>query len=107
MIKSYTPEWYKRRAQLVESLGISNLEAAGMLRRINNVEARVAMLKDKKCGVLCKQTCLPCQAPAMKNGRCRIHGGLCKGPTTPEGKAKCRSTLKQYAHLKDTGQKLS
>ena len=29
----------------------------------------------------------PCQCPAMKNGRCRLHGGLSTGPRTPEGKA--------------------
>jgi hypothetical protein len=26
-----------------------------------------------------------CQAPAMKNGRCRMHGGKSTGPRTPEG----------------------
>ncbi len=27
-----------------------------------------------------------CQAKALKNGRCRNHGGLCTGPKTAEGK---------------------
>jgi hypothetical protein len=27
----------------------------------------------------------PCLSPAMRNGRCRIHGGLSTGPRTPEG----------------------
>ena len=26
-----------------------------------------------------------CKAPAMKNGRCRLHGGKSTGPRTPEG----------------------
>ena len=30
----------------------------------------------------------PCRQPAMKNGRCRLHGGKCTGPKTPEGKRK-------------------
>src|SRR5271165_2683832 len=30
----------------------------------------------------------PCRAPAMANGRCRMHGGNCTGPRTPEGKAR-------------------
>src|SRR5208337_1817895 len=30
----------------------------------------------------------PCRAPAMANGRCRMHGGKCTGPRTPEGKAR-------------------
>jgi hypothetical protein len=29
----------------------------------------------------------PCCAPAMANGRCRLHGGKCTGPRTPQGKA--------------------
>jgi len=28
----------------------------------------------------------PCRQPAMKNGRCRLHGGLSTGPKTEEGK---------------------
>ena len=27
----------------------------------------------------------PCKGPAMKNGRCRMHGGKSTGPRTPEG----------------------
>jgi hypothetical protein len=27
----------------------------------------------------------PCQCPAMRNGRCRLHGGLSTGPRTAEG----------------------
>jgi hypothetical protein len=30
----------------------------------------------------------PCRAPAMKNGRCRLHGGKATGPRTPEGLAR-------------------
>jgi len=28
--------------------------------------------------------------PAMKNGRCRLHGGLSMGPRTPEGLERSR-----------------
>ena len=31
-----------------------------------------------------------CRCPAMKNGRCRLHGGLSTGPRTPEGRARIR-----------------
>lgn len=31
---------------------------------------------------------LPCRQPAMKNGRCRMHGGKSTGPKTEEGKNK-------------------
>lgn len=33
-----------------------------------------------KCGAKTKGTGLPCEAPALANGRCRVHGGL-----TPKG----------------------
>ena len=28
-----------------------------------------------RCGAHCRTTGQPCKAPAMKNGRCRMHGG--------------------------------
>jgi hypothetical protein len=31
-----------------------------------------------------------CASPAMKNGRCRMHGGLSTGPRTPEGLDRAR-----------------
>ncbi len=31
-----------------------------------------------------------CQAPAMPNGRCRMHGGASTGPRTPEGLKRMR-----------------
>ncbi len=31
-----------------------------------------------------------CQQPAMKNGRCRFHGGKSTGPRTPEGLERSR-----------------
>ena len=38
----------------------------------------------------------PCIATALRNGRCRIHGGLSTGAKTPEGKAKSLAKLKQF-----------
>ncbi len=35
-----------------------------------------------------KRTRLPCRAPAMPNGRCRMHGGASTGPRTAEGVAR-------------------
>jgi len=32
----------------------------------------------------------PCRQPAMKNGRCRLHGGKCTGPKTAAGLEKIR-----------------
>jgi hypothetical protein len=35
----------------------------------------------------------PCRCPAMRNGRCRLHGGLSTGPKTPEGRRRIRIAL--------------
>ena len=40
-----------------------------------------------RCGAKTRQGC-PCKSPAMKNGRCRMHGGASTGPRTPEGRAR-------------------
>ena len=39
------------------------------------------------CGAKAKRTGHPCRQPAMKNGRCRLHGGKSTGPRTTEGLA--------------------
>jgi hypothetical protein len=42
-----------------------------------------------RCGAKARTTGgNPCQAPAMKNGRCRMHGGKATGPTTVDGHAR-------------------
>ncbi len=40
-----------------------------------------------RCGAKNRAGC-PCRAPAMPNGRCRLHGGKSTGPRTPEGIAR-------------------
>ena len=40
-----------------------------------------------RCGAKTRTGC-PCKGPAMKNGRCRMHGGASTGPRTPEGRAR-------------------
>src|SRR5271155_1969404 len=42
-----------------------------------------------RCGAKTRQG-TACKAPAMRNGRCRMHGGASTGPRTPEGLAKSR-----------------
>jgi hypothetical protein len=44
-----------------------------------------------RCGATCKRTGQPCRGPAMRNGRCRMHGGASTGPRTPEGRERCRA----------------
>ena len=42
----------------------------------------------------------PCRLPAMKNGRCRFHGGLSTGAKTPEGKLRQEAarTVSSWKH---------
>ena len=59
-----------------------------------------------QCQTINKQNKLPCKASGilMMNGniRCRIHGGLSRGPITPEGKAKALLNLKQNQNDQET-----
>ena len=41
-----------------------------------------------RCGAKARPPGLGCRAPAMANGRCRMHGGGSTGPRTPEGLAR-------------------
>jgi hypothetical protein len=50
----------------------------------------------KLCGAKTKRSGLPCQAPAMKNGRCRFHGGKCTGPKTVAGKNAIRRAATKH-----------
>lgn len=43
----------------------------------------------KQCGAKTRRG-TSCQQPAMKNGRCRLHGGKSTGPRTKEGLARAR-----------------
>ena len=51
-------------------------------------------LYSKRCRAYARSTGLPCQAKALENGRCRMHGGLSKGATTAQGKYKSILNLK-------------
>jgi hypothetical protein len=41
-----------------------------------------------RCGAKARTTGCACRAPAMANGRCRLHGGKSTGPRTAEGMAR-------------------
>jgi hypothetical protein len=43
-----------------------------------------------RCGARTRAGC-GCRAPAMANGRCRMHGGASTGPRTEEGRARLRA----------------
>lgn len=45
-----------------------------------------------RCGAKARTTGCPCRAPAMQNGRCRLHGGKATGPRTAAGLARLAAT---------------
>jgi hypothetical protein len=49
----------------------------------------VAAQAAPRCGAWARRTGLPCQKPAMANGRCRLHGGCSTDPRTAEGLTRC------------------
>ena len=48
------------------------------------LEALVRANAAPRCGARSKRTGKPCQAAAMPNGRCKVHGGKSTGPRTPD-----------------------
>src|SRR5262245_59601151 len=57
--------------------------------RLKNGARPGDFLAAPRCGARTRAGCA-CRQPAMKNGRCRMHGGLSTGPRTPEGRERCR-----------------
>jgi hypothetical protein len=52
-----------------------------------------------RCGAKARTTGgNPCQAPAMKNGRCRMHGGKATGPTTRDGLARLAAAHTKHGY---------
>ena len=58
-------------------------------------EARAALALHPRCGAKCKQRDGFCMNPAMKNGRCRIHGGKSTGPKPKHGQASAGAKLRE------------
>ena len=48
-----------------------------------------------RCGARARSGC-PCRAPAMANGRCRMHGGTSTGPRTKAGMARMIAALTKH-----------
>jgi hypothetical protein len=53
-------------------------------------EALVKANAAPRCGARSKRTGKPCQAAAMPNGPCKVHGGKSTGARTPEGLERSR-----------------
>ena len=57
------------------------------------------MRKKIKCGAYARSTGKPCQAGALRNGRCRLHGGLSTGPKSLEGRKAIAEATSKRMHL--------
>ena len=55
------------------------------------------ILKIPRCGAKTRSG-KPCRRYAMKNGRCRMHGGLSTGPKTKEGLERSRKANFKHGH---------
>ena len=53
------------------------------------------MRQKVKCGAHARSTGRPCQAKALPNGKCGLHGGFSKGATTPEGRKAIADATRQ------------
>lgn len=62
-------------------------------------EAREALAYHPRCGAYCRTTGEPCKNPAMKNGRCRMHGGKSTGRPIIHGR-NTKLKKRQYAEAR-------
>jgi hypothetical protein len=46
----------------------------------------------------------PCQGPAMRNGRCRLHGGKSTGPRTSEGLERSKKARLRHGYYASAAQ---
>lgn len=54
-----------------------------------------------RCGAHSRRTGKPCMAPAMKNGRCRMHGGKSTGRPVIHGRytKKAKASRREFREL--------
>jgi hypothetical protein len=63
--------------------------------RLRNGAASGDFLAAPRCGARTRAgSC--CRQPAMRNGRCRMHGGLSTGPRTAAGRARCAAARRTH-----------
>ena len=63
--------------------------------RLRNGNPSGDFLAAPRCGARTRQA-TACLGPAMRNGRCRLHGGWSTGPTTADGLARCRAVATKH-----------
>jgi len=63
--------------------------------RLQNGAAPGDFLAAPRCGARTRSGGC-CRQPAMRNGRCRMHGGLSTGPRTATGRARCAAARRTH-----------
>jgi hypothetical protein len=58
-----------------------------------------------RCGARTRNG-VKCKAPAMSNGRCRMHGGKSTGPRTSEGLERMRRANTRHGNYSDESRRL-
>ena len=74
------------KAALNRALAPKSIPACELLRLGVYRVRRDGRLHNGTCGAHARTTGKPCQAPAMENGRCKLHGGKSTGIRTATGR---------------------
>jgi hypothetical protein len=71
------------------------IEEKGAYQKLTNFPPFPEECRGMICAARTKSTGRPCKRrDIFGNGRCPLHGGLSKGPTSPEGRARALMNLK-------------
>lgn len=65
--------------------------------RLKNGNPSGDLARTPRCGAKTRRG-TPCLCPAMRNGRCRLHGGLSTGPRTAEGRERIRQAVTKHGN---------
>ncbi len=87
-VKSRTVSGTNSRARALWG-DVSKRPAGTVLSAPKGERPRPTQKPRQRCGARTRKG-TPCQAPAMPNGRCKLHGGKSTGARTPEGRDRIR-----------------
>jgi len=64
--------------------------------RLRNGNPSGDYMKAPRCGAKTRSGACACRQPAMRNGRCRFHGGKSTGARTAAGRARCARARRSH-----------
>jgi hypothetical protein len=80
-------------AGIIEKIAVTSHERVRECLKNGNPPSDLS--HKRRCGAKNRQG-RPCQCPAMKNGRCRLHGGLSTGAKTLTGLERIRRAVTKH-----------